>query len=75
LPFINPAWPGCASVTVGVEICACAYCVEGRTAAGTRSCVGSPFGSIADFASVVTAAAPATATPVREFAAVDFAAG
>src|SRR5690349_14606656 len=50
---------------VGVEICACANCVEGRTAEGTRSCVGSPFGRIAAFASVVTAAAPATATPVR----------
>src|SRR5262245_43140076 len=30
-----------------------------------RSGVGSPFGRIADFASVVTAAAPATATPVK----------
>src|SRR5882672_691614 len=66
-PFVRLGLPPAGAGTDFVEISACASTVEGRRAAGAG--VGSwPLGRIAALPdSLVTAAAPATATPARNF--------
>src|ERR1700704_5084744 len=66
-PLVRLGLPSAGDATDGVDTSAWASAVEGRRAAGARA-VSLPPGRIAALpAAGVTAAAPATATPARNF--------